>query len=254
MRRVLVADHNQDRAEAVVPPDMGIRTARRHVCDVPPTARNRLAAALVPLRGSEAVTGRPTWPNCFAKRPPAEPGSEWRAARHPSPCAGHEQFLRAEHVNDRSASRSVTGDRTQERENIRRSVTAAHRLIATFRDQPWLTVCIRYPPNCASVDARSTLSQPTQIGRSGRSASCLPTSTQAAGVRMSSSSACLSGSFRERVRGGCCWLRLGPTIPVSIPRFGQAVRCGGMEAVAVHEDDAAGFAGQLGDTEAVRRR
>jgi hypothetical protein len=35
---------------------MGIRTARRHVCDVPPTARDRLAAALVPLRGSEAVT------------------------------------------------------------------------------------------------------------------------------------------------------------------------------------------------------
>lgn len=38
-------------------PDMGIRTARRHVCDVPPTARDRVAAALVPqLRGPEAVT------------------------------------------------------------------------------------------------------------------------------------------------------------------------------------------------------
>jgi hypothetical protein len=50
------------------------------------------------------------------------------------------------------------------------------------------------------------------------------------------------------VRGGYCWLRWGPTIPVSII-LGQAVRCGGVEAVAVHEDDVAGFAGQLNDAE-----
>jgi hypothetical protein len=33
------------------------------------------------------------------------------------------------------------------------------------------------------------------------------------------------------------------------PRFGQAVRCDGMESVAVHEDDVAGFAGQFDDAE-----